>query len=116
MKRGHMKLRILMSVFLLLLAGIGHAGAATSKAPTCAPSGELRGDAKRGAPLHLQHCAGCHGVDGKGVPDSAAIGGLALDNPWEVMHKISFGQPDEAMPAMLEEIQRDYRCCRKQRK
>ena len=65
MKRGHMKLRILMSVFLLLLAGIGHAGAATSKAPTCAPSGELRGDAKRGAPLHLQHCAACHGVDGK---------------------------------------------------
>ena len=34
-------------------------------APTCVPSGELRGDAKRGAPLHLQHCAACHGIDGK---------------------------------------------------
>ena len=32
----------------------------------CTPAGELRGDAERGAALHLQHCTGCHGVDGKG--------------------------------------------------
>ncbi|TFG85724.1 MAG: cytochrome c [Chromatiales bacterium] len=32
----------------------------------CAPAGELRGDAERGAALHLQHCADCHGADGKG--------------------------------------------------
>ena len=65
MKPGYMSLRILMSVLVLLLAGIGHASGADSDAPTCAPSGELRGDARRGAPLHLQHCAACHGVDGK---------------------------------------------------
>jgi len=32
----------------------------------CTPAGELRGDAERGAALHLQHCAACHGVDGSG--------------------------------------------------
>jgi cytochrome c oxidase cbb3-type subunit 3 len=32
----------------------------------CTPAGELRGDAERGAAIHLQHCAQCHGVDGKG--------------------------------------------------
>ena len=65
MKPGHISLRILMSVAVLWLAGIAHADEATSAVPTCAPSGELRGDPKRGAPLHLQHCAACHGVDGK---------------------------------------------------
>lgn len=65
MKPDHISLRIMMSVALLLLAGIEHAGAAGSEPPPCTPSGELRGDAKRGAPLHLQHCAACHGVDGK---------------------------------------------------
>lgn len=65
MKQGYMSLRTLMSVSMLLLAGIAQAGGAVSTAQTCVPSGELRGDAKRGAPLHLQHCAACHGVDGK---------------------------------------------------
>ncbi len=32
----------------------------------CTPAGKLRGDAGRGAALHLQHCAECHGVDGRG--------------------------------------------------
>lgn len=27
--------------------------------------GELRGDASRGKTLHLEHCAECHGADGK---------------------------------------------------
>jgi cytochrome c oxidase cbb3-type subunit 3 len=31
----------------------------------CTPTGELRGDAGRGAELHLKHCADCHGVDGR---------------------------------------------------
>ena len=58
------------------------------------------GDPAEGARLYESVCTGCHGVDGKGVPNSPALGGLALDNPWEIMHKISFGQPAEAMPAM----------------
>ena len=31
----------------------------------CAPRGDLRGDASRGAELHLQDCAECHGATGK---------------------------------------------------
>ena len=61
---------------------------------------KAKGDAAEGARIYESVCTGCHGVDGKGVPNSPAIGGLALDNPWEVIHKISFGQPAEAMPAM----------------
>jgi thiosulfate dehydrogenase len=59
-----------------------------------------KGDAAEGARVYESVCTGCHGADGKGVPNSPALGGLALDNPWEIMHKISFGQPAEAMPAM----------------
>jgi mono/diheme cytochrome c family protein len=32
---------------------------------SCAPQGNLRGDAARGKKLHAEHCAGCHGYDGK---------------------------------------------------
>jgi len=31
----------------------------------CAPTGELRGDAEAGQGIHLEHCAECHGYDGK---------------------------------------------------
>ena len=31
----------------------------------CVPSGELRGDSARGAALHAEHCAECHGAGGK---------------------------------------------------
>ena len=65
MKQGYTSLGILVSVSILFQAGIAHADGTVSTAQTCVPSGELRGDAKRGAPLHLQHCAACHGVDGK---------------------------------------------------
>jgi len=32
---------------------------------SCAPSGELRGDPDAGSALHIEHCAECHGYDGK---------------------------------------------------
>ncbi len=31
----------------------------------CAPTGNLRGNAALGQPLHVEHCAECHGYDGK---------------------------------------------------
>ena len=31
----------------------------------CGPAGDLHGDAGRGQPLHQEHCAECHGYDGK---------------------------------------------------
>lgn len=35
-------------------------------AANCVPTGELRGDAAKGAQLHGQYCAECHGASGKG--------------------------------------------------
>jgi mono/diheme cytochrome c family protein len=32
---------------------------------SCAPEGELRGDPDAGSTLHVEHCAECHGYDGK---------------------------------------------------
>lgn len=31
----------------------------------CTPAGELRGNADDGQDIHLEHCAECHGYDGK---------------------------------------------------
>ena len=62
---------------------------------------KAKGDVAEGARIYETVCAGCHGADGKGVEDAEPMGVISNDNPWEVMHKISFGQPAEAMPAML---------------
>jgi thiosulfate dehydrogenase len=63
----------------------------------------VNGDADAGQRLFGGTCAKCHGADGKtfnfGSDDEPEyIGTLANDNPWEVFHKISFGQPGEPMP------------------
>lgn len=58
-----------VAALLALLA----ASAAAADAPPgsalatndCAPTGELRGDPARGQKLHAEHCAECHGLDGK---------------------------------------------------
>jgi len=53
----------------LLLACLASPAFATEPAlasVNCTPTGDLRGDAANGAALHLQHCAECHGVNGKG--------------------------------------------------
>ena len=46
-------------------------------------------------------CVSCHGVDGKQIlfDRKNSLGFLANDNPWEVLHKIRFGQPASPMPA-----------------
>jgi len=59
------------------------------------------GDVAAGAGIYESVCVGCHAADGKGIKDSPALGGLALDNPWEIFHKISYGQPAEKMPALF---------------
>ena len=64
---------------MLLLAGAGTVALADEsalKSGNCTPAGELRGDAGRGAALHLQHCAECHGADGK-----AEVIVLHMDQP-----------------------------------
>ncbi len=68
---------------------------------------KARGDKSRGEPIYNTICASCHGRDGtlddQGDPlaaDAEPLGLLAVDNPWETLHKIRNGQPGERMPAM----------------
>lgn len=61
---------------------------------------KAKGDAVRGGEVYGAMCLNCHGADGKLPKDMPALGGLATSNPWEIMHKVVFGQPKEKMPAM----------------
>ncbi len=59
------------------------------------------GNAAAGANYFNTLCAQCHGKDGnkpKDLPES--FGSLMGGNPWEGMHKILNGQPNESMPAL----------------
>jgi thiosulfate dehydrogenase len=62
--------------------------------------GAIGGDQQRGAAYYNTVCANCHDKSGKEPKDMPALGGLSWKNPWEVVHKILNGQPDEDMPAM----------------
>jgi mono/diheme cytochrome c family protein len=58
------------------------------------------GDAAKGAAYFNTICAKCHGVDGTEPDDMKKSLATQMSNPWEVMHKIMNGQPDEQMPAL----------------
>ena len=63
-----------------------------------------KGDAVAGKPLFDGSCANCHGADGKklnfvlGQYASEYVFNLAHANPWELVHKVRFGQPNGEMP------------------
>ncbi len=62
------------------------------------------GLANSGMGIFDANCAVCHGADGTQLlfdEGTVTLGGLADDNPWEVQHKIRFGQPGTAMPRQL---------------
>lgn len=63
-------------------------------------TGTARGDPKRRKDEFNVLCATCHGKDGKELATGKDIGDVARDNPWEALHKIRNGHPDEAMPAL----------------
>jgi len=58
-----------------------------------------KGDGARGEAYFNTICAKCHGKDGLSPDDMPPLGSL-MGNPWEVMHKVLNGQPDENMPAL----------------
>lgn len=66
-----MTIRIFLTLLILLTkacmaTAIGaDVKTAALESNNCAPTGELRGDADRGALLHQENCAECHGYDGK---------------------------------------------------
>ncbi len=63
-----MQLVKLLGITALLCIGNLSAQAADKPAletNQCAPTGDLRGNAQAGQDIHLEHCAECHGYDGK---------------------------------------------------
>ena len=58
------------------------------------------GNKDKGAAYYNTICAKCHGVDGTEPDDMKKSLAKQMGNPWEVMHKIMNGQPDEQMPAL----------------
>ncbi len=59
-----------------------------------------KGDKDKGAAYFNTICVGCHSKDGTKPKDMEKALGAQMGNPWEVMHKIMNGQPDEPMPAL----------------
>lgn len=67
------------------------------------------GDSAKGEALYSSSCATCHGADGTTLNfgDAAEpeyVGTIAVDNPWEFIHKVRMGQPGSspAMPAAVD--------------
>lgn len=58
------------------------------------------GDKEKGASYFNTICIGCHTKKGTKPKDMDKPLGAQMGNPWEVMHKILNGQPDEEMPAL----------------
>jgi len=58
-----------------------------------------KGDKAKGEAYYNTICAKCHGKNGM-LPKEMKPFGKQMGNPWEVMHKIQNGQPDEKMPAL----------------
>lgn len=62
-------------------------------------AGKPKGDGAKGEAYYNTMCAGCHGLDGKKVPNAPSLGSVA-GNPYEMLHKVVNGQPGEAMPSL----------------
>lgn len=89
------------TIALALLAGLV-TGSATGGADEPEPA--VRGldrDAKRGEVFYQTICVGCHGREGR-FTAKRFLGNRARQDPWEAMHAIFNGHPDDNMPALRE--------------
>lgn len=62
------------------------------------------GDAASGETLYNDKCSACHGEDGRDInfgsdDEPEYVASIALDNPWEFIHKVRSGQPGTRMPS-----------------
>jgi thiosulfate dehydrogenase len=67
----------------------------------------IGGDAANGETLYMSTCTACHGDDGLLInfhdpDDPEFVGNIAVDNPWEFIHKVRAGQPGTAMPSSID--------------
>ena len=65
-------------------------------------AGKARGDGQRATATYRTICANCHGVDGQRIITAVPLGRVARTSPWESLHKIMNGHPNEKMPALRE--------------
>ncbi len=91
---------------LLALAAFVKAGLVNNSAYIDYATGAVRveWDAARGEQQYGRKCKGCHGEDGRTLNSGTAedpvyMGTLALEDPWEYLHKVRFGQP--GLPGMF---------------
>jgi mono/diheme cytochrome c family protein len=63
-------------------------------------TGTAKGDSERHKEEFNVLCATCHGKGGGKLATGKDIGDVARQNPWEALHKIRNGHPNEAMPAL----------------
>jgi mono/diheme cytochrome c family protein len=60
------------------------------------------GDTENGRVLYegTAGCIKCHGDDGNKI-ETVSVAAIANDNPWEVLHKVRFGNPGTKMPSAV---------------
>jgi thiosulfate dehydrogenase len=63
----------------------------------------INADVNNGQTLYEQTCSICHGADGKLIDFGGGeyLGTIAVDNPWEFIHKVRAGQPGTGMPSAI---------------
>ena len=73
-------------------------------------TGEFNGDPLGGEANYTSGpapaCMTCHGPQGTNInfgtkSDPEYVGTIAVENPWELLHKVRFGQPGAPMPSWL---------------
>ncbi len=60
----------------------------------------IKGDPSRFQPYFEAACVRCHGEDGGKITSIPPIGQVARIEPWNALHKVLNGHPDEAMTPM----------------
>jgi thiosulfate dehydrogenase len=68
--------------------------------------GTAKGDTAQGKEKFESVCTYCHGPDGNAInfgtiTEPEFLGHVAGDNPWELVHKVRFGQPGWPMPSAI---------------